>query len=378
LFWTVIAAATGALLVAVPLAVCLGVVWPALRLHRASRLGFVLATAPAVAIPVVFLVSIAVPVPPLTFGFLWALALVPALWPRVVVQVTGGPRPLDPNLEATISSAREAWSRYEQGDLHGAVDRIDRLDATRTPITSRYIDLWHRFFGHAGVLDEAAIRSRNETLDEIRRETVAIAARGPSPSRWSRWGAVLLVGVIGASPTLIEARACIGVEFLLPTEANDFTGPVPPFLDDPEPGARLVSDLAQTLDQEASTRFDPDSFQQLVDAGFQIAYHRVWLTPHGEQIEASEAIFEHADGALRFHQQVNRYACQFSNEAFAGPEGSVGLQVRHTTGPHPIVEQVSWVFGARRYVVSVGTMAPPPDHERVINLAQLAMEEPSP
>ncbi len=324
-------------------------------------------------VPILLLVSIAVPIPLLAVVVPWTLVLISAIWPQLVVRLTGGARPLDSDVEAAISSAREVWSRYEQGDLDGAAGSVDRLETVRTTTTSRYIDLWQRFASQAPGSGEEAGRSREETLQQIRLETFVIAARGPTPQR-SRWAAVMLAAVIGASPTLIEARACIGVELLLPSTSTEFTTEVPSFLHDPEPGARLVSDLVLTLEQEAATRFDPDSYQQLVDAGFVLASHRVWLTPQGEQIEASEAIFEHADGALRFHQQVNRYACQFSNEAFAGPDGSVGLQVRHSTGPHPIVEQVSWVFGARRYVVSVGTVEAPPDHERVIHLAEEAMD----
>jgi len=57
------------------------------------------------------------------------------------------------------------------------------------------------------------------------------------------------------------------------------------------------------------------------------------------------------------------YGCTFANASFSAPAGGVGLQVRYETGD-PIVEQVSWVSGKRRFLVTVGHGAPPPGHER--------------
>jgi hypothetical protein len=289
---------------------------------------------------------------------------------------------MDPEVEAAISGAREAWAKYELGDMDGAAERIAQLDAIRTPVTSRYVDLWHQFIAEERAQAGAGNQSNEQTLEEIRRETVGISASGPNLGTRRAWVALVLVGVIGASPTLIEARACIGVEFLLPAKATEVAGNVPPLRDAllyfSDSGAPLVGDEGMTLEQYSSTRADPETHQQLVDDGFLVGWSRTWRTVDGDQIETGVSQFKDAEGALRYHRHVNQYACQFSNEAFVGPGGGIGLQMRYASGPHPIVEQVSWVLGARRYVISVGTAGAPPNHDRLLDLAQRARDAASP
>lgn len=308
------------------------------------------------------------------------ILLLVAAWisPDELVGLTGGPQPVPPEVDAVFTQAIQAWECIEVGDVDGAAAAIDGLERLRTPATDHYVELWRQFMTEERARRSGHRVSSRSTRSEIQAEASRLRASEDPLSPGRAWAVVGLAAIIGAAPAVYTARACIGVELLLPTQATEFTDAAPPFLDDPEPGARLVTDVVLDLEDEASSRHDPDAHQQLVDAGFVIAYHRVWQTSIGDQIEASESSFEDAAGALYFHQQVNRYACGFSNEAFAGPGDAVGLQVRYGSGPHPIVEQVSWVLGARRYVVSVGTAAAPADHERVRNLAQRVVKEQRP
>lgn len=119
----------------------------------------------------------------------------------------------------------------------------------------------------------------------------------------------------------------------------------------PEAGATLISDQVMDLEAAAESRHDPDTREQLVEAGFLTATSRDWLAADGRHIGADIFVFRDEVGALRFHRTVNRYACQFSNEAFEGPLHGIGLEVRWSRGD-PILEQISWVNGDRRYIVS--------------------------
>jgi hypothetical protein len=169
------------------------------------------------------------------------------------------------------------------------------------------------------------------------------------------------------------------VEFLLPAVAIEAVGDLPLLANAhmalPEPGAELVLESPLTLEVAAESRHDPATYDQLVDAGYLAGWTRVWLTPNGDQIESDVFEFSSEAGALQYQEQVSRHACQFSNEAFAGPDRGIGLQVRYGSGPHPIVEQFSWVIGARRHVVSVGTVEAPPDHTRILQVAEQAIKD---
>ena len=139
----------------------------------------------------------------------------------------------------------------------------------------------------------------------------------------------------------------------------------------PESGALFIIDLPQNLDQAATSKHDPATRDQLIDAGFVAAQLRSWYAKDGGDILATAIEFGTPEGAATYQRQVTQHACQFANEAFEAPMGGVGLQVRYGTGD-PIVEQVSWVAGNRRYVVSVSEAAPPPHHERVLGIFEAA------
>lgn len=372
-------AAIGAVVAAIPLVLCLYRVWPRLRWHRADNMAFVRAAFVAGFVPLLFLLSIVIGPPPVLFAFAWLLVVISAIRPEVLIGPVDDRIPLDADVAAAIVIAQEAWPRFEGGDLDGAAADIDRLRAVRTPATARYVELWQRFLSEQRSRPDGSVPLNGETLEEIRQETVRIWARGPYPSRKRSWAAIALAGIIGASPALVNARACIGVEFLLPARAIEAAGDLPLLANAhmplPEPGAELVLESPLTLEVAAESRHDPATHYQLLEAGYLAGWTRVWLMQNGDQIESD--VFEFADeaGALQYQEQVSRHACQYSNEGFGTPDGGIGLQVRYGSGPHPIVEQVSWVIGTRRHVISVGTVEAPEDHTRILRLAEQAMED---
>lgn len=374
LFGAAIDAITGGLAVAL----FLSCIEPQLRWRRASPWASVLVGAIAVAVPLGLVLSRFTPLPSIIVPALLTLLIAAFLFPGALLRVTGGARPQAPDVETVFSKTTEAWARFEVGDIDGAADDISRLDALRTSATGRYIDLWQRFMSEEQARRSGNRESSRTTLTELRAEADRLSA-GPAdqPSLRLSLASVGLAAIIGASPGLMDARACIGVELILarveaaPGGALPVTGLL---LSEPEPGATLISDQVMDLEVAAESRHDPDTRAQLVEAGFVTATARDWLAADGRHISADVFVFGDAAGALSFQRSVNRYACRFSNEAFEGPLHGVGLQVRRSTGD-PIEEQVSWVADNRRYVVSVRALFAPADHQRIQRIADRAVED---
>jgi hypothetical protein len=122
------------------------------------------------------------------------------------------------------------------------------------------------------------------------------------------------------------------------------------------------------LERAAASRHDPRAGEKLAAAGFVGAYQRGWETPDGHALSAEIFQFATPAGAAQFHRQMTEYACRFSSEAFAGTGNETGLQVNYSTGD-PVVEQLAWVDGPYRLVVSESYAAPPADHAGITDLA---------
>lgn len=187
---------------------------------------------------------------------------------------------------------------------------------------------------------------------------------------------VLLLASVTVAPRAVVAIAtqtpCERVEVLLAArdlehvEADPDEWMPPPEL----PGYRLTLDRPTTLEVVAQGRKNPEeSRKELVRDGFVLGYERSWDGPN-DHLEFGAQGFLTTEGALAFHAFANRYACQFANEAFRGPRGAIGLQIRFATGK-PIGEQVSWVSSTTRILVFVDHLAPPADHSRVESLVGL-------
>lgn len=353
-------------------------IWPQLEARRGRWVAYLVVGLAAACVPVAVALSRLGVVPTIVVPLLIGVLLLVWSAPRQVVQALGGSRPLSEDLQRVVSSITRSWELFEVGDLEGARDVVAPLADGAPARAARYLDLWHRFLDEEGSRRAGTHQSSRDTL----REFAAEGARLTMPSR--RLGPLLIsvalfgAVVVGSAPAIAYARACVGVEFLLPSHGSDGSTQALPLatslVTEPEPNAVLSLDEAMGLEPAAASRHDPDTRAQLLHDGFVAGQSRQWVASDGRQISADVFEFAGAAGALDYHRSVNRYACQFSNEAFGGPGDGVGLQVRFSRGD-PIVEQVSWVTGRRRFVVSVGALAPPAGHERVLRLAQQQQEQ---
>jgi hypothetical protein len=211
---------------------------------------------------------------------------------------------------------------------------------------------------------------------------VAGAPSGPgdrrTPRRSSLPGALLLVlllVILAIVPRILGGAltrdACSAVDDLLASAAPE-TSDVEPvdWMPAVVTGYRLTLDRPTSLEIVVASRRNPDESRiELVRDGFVDGFERSWESPT-DHVEFGAQRFATVDGAIAFQAFGNRYACQFANEAFRGPRGSVGLHIRFAKGP-PIGEQVSWVSGATQLIVFVDHPEPPPDHTRVESLVEL-------
>jgi hypothetical protein len=204
-----------------------------------------------------------------------------------------------------------------------------------------------------------------------------VVERKPSDRRSRRSGvlvpAILAIALI--APRAIADAAtltpCEGVEALLATgESQPITATPEDWMPSGVGGYVLRVDEARTLENEARSRVNPDESRiELVGDGFVRGHHQAW-SREGTTIEFGAQEFATVEGALAFHAFANRYACQFANETFHGPSGSIGLQIRYRSG-RPIGEQLSWVSGSTRILVFVDHATPPVDHGQVVRLVEL-------
>ena len=371
-------AATTALLAGGAVALALFCVWPALRQRRAHRIAYLLTGLIAAAVPIGLVLASVVPIPSLLIPILFGVLLVAWARPDLLARATGGSRPLQPDVAAALDRGHAIWAKLDVGNVDGAISEAEFLDERRTPTTDHYVELWKRFISEEQARRSGSAISAWTTLWEIRQETARLSAGGDDRTSPWAWAIVALAALLGASSSLIDDRACLGTELLLAT-ANAEVGEGPTALAESlmyfnEPGAPMIRDEPLSLEAAAASRHDPDTYRQLAEAGFVGAHTRAWRALDGRQISADVFEFRDAEGAWEYHRAVNRHACQYSNEAFTGDDGGVGLQVRYSNPLYPIVEQVSWVSGARRFVVSVDALEPSASHARVLWLAVQQME----
>jgi hypothetical protein len=363
--------------------------WPLLAYRSAVRvLGMARARIDAyllMAVPVLITVALAVWWVLTTafdgrFVVLAAMATAGALasLPTRVVELTGGPRdassPVETQLHALLTSAqkhdrdgnRAAW----RNDLEAAASIWEAEGAAiREAI-------------HALLEAERRGASPREMRARLRALERATAARWAAPRGVRRIADIATVVVLVGTFTFTFAsgvtarQACIGSETPSgePSTAQmDMSETIPKsLLVEPEPGARPLLDLPLTLVEAAETRADPDARADLEEAGFVTGHYRSWTAMDGRVIHADAFEFRSEAGALEYQRRVHRYACEAANLHFDAPEGGVGLQTRYNSGD-PIVEQVSWVTGNRRYLVSVRHLDAPADHSRILGIYERAI-----
>ena len=292
---------------------------------------------------------------------------------RLAVRLTGGPA--DQGVDDALLRARadSAAAALRLGDLDPA--RRD-LEALATDPAARA----HRLGEVAGEITkqlDSAPPSLHQ-LGRMRRRLGRAIDEYWAPPRVVRAGAVLgmaLSFAVATVPFVVPAylsnRACVDAELhLLGAASTSSSAQLPIYeaiAESPETGSIAWTDTPLDLDAAAESRHDPDTRDQLVDSGFVAGYQRIIRAADDRAIQIDAFEFVNHEGARRYQEMVTRYACQFANLGFGHPEGGVGLQVRYSTGD-PIVEQISWVEGSRRYVVSLSLLAPPAAHDRVIEI----------
>jgi len=134
------------------------------------------------------------------------------------------------------------------------------------------------------------------------------------------------------------------------------------------PGYVVTWESPLTLDLVVASRVNPEEVRiELTRDGFADGYEQEWEGTLDVGFSAYR--FSATEGAQGFNAFGNRFACQFANEAFRGPRGSIGLQVRYASGR--IGEQISWVSGDTRVVVISFHDQAPPDHSAIEALVAL-------
>ena len=286
----------------------------------------------------------------------------------------------DPD-DLSVTAVHAAAQRLEVGDVEGGLSDLRAARRAATPRTAAYADLWIRYATEETQRRDGVRISSRPTQEAIAAEYRSLGSRRGRP-------ALPIVALVIAAGALVSvavpiargdlsnvARACVEAQpILAAAEATPRTTTIydPSLshlvLDDPGVRATLVDDGGMGLERAAASRHDPRAGEKLEAAGFVGAYRRDWETPDGHALSAEIFQFATPAGAAQFHRQMTDYACRFSSEAFAGTANETGLQVNYSTGD-PVVEQLAWVDGPYRLVVSQSYAAPPADHAGITDLA---------
>lgn len=290
---------------------------------------------------------------------------------RLAVWLTGGPAARSVEDALLRAQADSAAASLGQGDLELARRDLETLAADPAARTQRLGMVAGQLARQLG-LAPPSLRE----LGRMRRGLARAIDAHWAPPAAVRAGALLGIAISVAAaavpiivPSYVANRACIDAELHLPGAASSSPSAQLPIYEaiaeSPEIGSIAWADTPLDLDAAAESRHDPDTRDQLLDSGFVSGYQRIVRAADDRAIQIDAFEFESHEGARRYQETVIRYACRFANLGFGHPDGGVGLQVRYSTGD-PIVEQVSWVEGSRRYVVSLSLLSPPAEHDRVI------------
>ena len=377
-----------ALVTALAMGMAIEVGWVPLRRRAARR---PLLAVVALAIALVPVVAAAARLLGASIGLAAALVFLPVIAVGILVEPLAKlarlPAVADDPDGRVIAEVARAQSLLDVGDVDATTELLDRLRARPTGATARLVALWRTYATEERRRRDGVRISSAKTRQAIVEEYAAIERRRGRPSL-PTVALVLLAGVAVATATpavLGESITTNGGPCASAIEILDRAGPpistTTPntslshlVLVDPGVSATLIDDGGMGLDQAGFSRADPDARSKLVAAGFVGAYGRDWRTPEGRLLSAEIFAFTSSAGALQFHRQMTEYACRFSEEAFETVlPASVGLRVRYSTGD-PIVEQIAWVDGPRRFVVTQSFAQPPPDHAAVVELARRALQ----
>lgn len=367
----------------------IGVLWAPLKRFGASRPVLAVVVAATAAVPLAAVVATVVRGYPLIAVVLATIPLVAmGLTFRLLVRLSTASRPVEPDapLRAAI---QEIVRRYEIGDIEGFAASLRDAQRLRTPVASHYLDLWQQFSDEEARRRSGEPVSSRQTIESLNREGRRLFEGRFRPRRTVALLALGLAVVVAALPPYAAASlrpdwfvpACRDATAILDNAERAPVETHPPsevlaelVVLDPGVSAELVNSGWMHLDVAGRSRHDPQARQKLTAAGFVVAFQRVWRTRDDREIRAEIFDFESPSGAQTFHRQMTDHGCQYANAAFAGPFNGVGLQVRHAGGD-PIVEQIAWVDGSRRILVSRSFGEQPAVHDVIFDLAARAADQ---
>lgn len=334
---------------------------------------------------------------PLIGSGLWQLAgillwLVNNLAPDVLVRITGGSRPPAAEKVEVASILDEASARLQAGDAEGWRASVDRLQSASDPAAAGVAGAMAAYARELGRGVPASPSIERRFRDETQRYLYGVSPPSPAVVVFTP----LLAAVVGLAPGLgtgiigtgiigtgiFEPAACSGAHA---AAASGGSGGIQPtvgplwdlLLDAPGPDFTLVAEGAMTLEQSAASRVDTQTLPQLREAGFVSAYVREWIRDDGTGLLNDGMEFGTMQGAESFHQAVTDYACRYSSESFAVPNGGVGLRILYGSGD-PVRDQVAWIDGNRRFVMAIGYRDHSADHTEILDLVARARRVPPP
>jgi len=218
---------------------------------------------------------------------------------------------------------------------------------------------------------------RDAAAPNVLRGPIAREAWGTSPGTRGSSSSGLAVGLVLIALTMVIAGGfsiltgsrdpCSVVDDLVADDVPERTVRVPRAWMPSRlvPGYTITWEGPLTLEIVVASRVNPEDVRvELTRDGFVDGYEQEWEGI----VDVGFAAYRFAtpEGARAFNAFGNSFACQFANEAFRGPRGSIGLQVRYASGR--IGEQISWVSGDTRIVVISFQDAAPPDHSAIEGL----------
>jgi len=363
------------------LAVHLWVFRPRLRVLGARRAALAVSDLVTAAIPVSLALFAILP-DPQPAVFLLVVGCIAwfgiGLAPRTLIRLSGGQSLMYPHAEL-LWHAESAWQAVTYGDAGRAAAIAASLPPGTTEDSREYVSVWQQFAGEAGRMpvDRERAWGFAQRLRELEGKLVGSAM----PHR--RLAVLLLsvVALVGGVPLAVDfaltGAPCAGAEWLLLSGrllADAGTGadtPLESTLLHPE--GTLLEDRPMGIEDAAASRGYSEARAVLERYGFSAAYRRATRLDDGMQIQTDVFEFSEARGAQDWHAWINRNACQFSNETFAAPGPAIGLQLRRQTPVFHIVEQVSWVVGNRRFVISRGFVDRPPNHDMILGIGHRAV-----
>lgn len=147
-------------------------------------------------------------------------------------------------------------------------------------------------------------------------------------------------------------------------------------IDDPYPGSHAIyHGPFDDSESRHGTRAGRETSTMVQDHGFKAGYVRGWTSSQSWQTPDGWAVvlwvweLASVNDAVAFDEESLRNGCQQTRSTFTVPgvRGATGISLRHTGSP--VAEEMSFVRGPRRYVVSL-ELAVHDGYDRPVELAR--------